>query len=66
MEAKLQPNVSLMGIVNRVQPYCRLAIITMQMMPTTSCAHRVRSEVLSPAVDCDCGKLVIRHSFLDT
>src|SRR6476646_10221788 len=28
------------GRTNSVQPYCRLAIITMQMMPKTSCAHR--------------------------
>ena len=28
------------GKTNSVQPYCRLAIITMQTMPKTSCSHR--------------------------
>src|SRR5947209_1876049 len=28
-----------MGLTNSVQPYCRLAIITMQTMPKTSCHH---------------------------
>src|SRR5215472_177375 len=29
--------------MNSVQPYCRLAIITMQMMPRTSWPHRVHA-----------------------
>src|SRR5205809_7235508 len=29
-----------MGLTNRVQPYCRFAIIAMQTMPMTSCSHR--------------------------
>jgi hypothetical protein len=29
-----------MGSTKRFQPYCRLAIITMQMMPKMSCHHR--------------------------
>src|SRR2546427_13045731 len=29
-----------MGLTNRVQPYCRFAIIAMQTMPMTSCIHR--------------------------
>src|SRR6267378_3179669 len=29
-----------MGFTNRVQPYCRLAIMAMQKMPTTSCTQR--------------------------
>src|SRR3979409_2359273 len=28
-----------MGLTKSVQPYCRLAIITMQTMPKTSCHH---------------------------
>src|SRR5438105_4504632 len=35
-----------MGLTNRVQPYCRLAIITMQMMPKTSCPQRVASDAI--------------------
>src|ERR671930_563175 len=38
------------GLTNSVQPYCRLAIITMQMMPNTSCIHRVASEVAASEV----------------
>src|SRR3989338_6548237 len=33
-----------MGPTNSVQPYCRLAIITMQMMPKTSWLQRVASD----------------------
>ena len=29
------------GVTNSVQPYCRLAIITMQTMPIASCSQRV-------------------------
>src|SRR5262249_11642153 len=32
-----------MGLTNSVQPYCRFAIITMQMMPKISCPQRVHS-----------------------
>src|SRR6476660_5850715 len=35
------------GLTNRVQPYCRLAIITMQMMPKTSCPQRVASDAVA-------------------
>src|SRR4029077_8193345 len=35
------------GLTNRVQPYCRLAIITMQMMPKSSCPHRVASDAVA-------------------
>ena len=34
---------SLMGSTNSVQPYCRLAIITIVKMPTTNCVHRLRT-----------------------
>src|SRR5713101_1747665 len=35
------------GLTNRVQPYCRLAIITMQMMPKISWPHRVASDAVA-------------------
>src|ERR1700761_750205 len=38
------------GLTNRVQPYCRLAIITMQTMPMTSCPQRVASEAVACSV----------------
>jgi hypothetical protein len=31
-----------MGLTNSVQPYWRLAIIDIQMMPRSSCHHRER------------------------
>src|SRR6266851_8725156 len=37
------------GLTNKVQPYCRLAIITMQMMPKISCPQRVASEAMGRA-----------------
>src|SRR4051794_23421261 len=33
-----------MGLTKSVHPYCKLAIITMQMMPKISCPQRVASE----------------------
>src|SRR5262245_45076479 len=47
IDARFQPYFSLMGIVKSVQPYWRLAIITMQMMPTVSWPQRVVSEARS-------------------
>src|SRR5262245_10381640 len=38
------------GLTNRVQQYCRLAIITMQMMPKTSCPQRVASDAVACSV----------------
>src|SRR5215813_10782368 len=35
---------SSIGLMNSVQPYCRLAIITMQMTPRASWPHRVHTE----------------------
>src|SRR5262249_51229853 len=35
---------------NRVQPYCRLAIITMQTRPKTSCPQRVASDAVACSV----------------
>src|SRR5262249_47544506 len=45
MAARLQWYLSSIGSMNSVQPYCRLAIITMQTMPRTSWPHRVHTEV---------------------
>src|SRR5436309_10578726 len=39
IEARSQPNFFWMSGTKNVQPYCRLAIITMQMTPMTSCTH---------------------------
>src|SRR4029077_19320995 len=39
IDARSQPNVFWMSGTKKVQPYCRLAIITMQMTPTTSCVQ---------------------------
>src|SRR5215471_14726078 len=44
IEARFQPCFWLIGIVKSVQPYWRLAIITMQMMPMISWVQRVASE----------------------
>src|ERR1700730_14618279 len=41
MAARPQGYFSPIGQTNSVQPYCRLAIITMQMMPATSCSQRI-------------------------
>src|SRR5262249_23437837 len=37
------------GLTNKVQPYCRLAIITMQMMPKMSWPQRVASDATGRA-----------------
>src|ERR1700720_3388552 len=39
-----------MGSTNSVQPYCRLAIITMQTMPAANWPHRVLSEAMAGAL----------------
>jgi hypothetical protein len=36
------------GLTNSVQPYCKLAIITMQMMPKTSWLQRVAGDAIDP------------------
>src|SRR5438477_6557257 len=38
--ARPQWYLASIGSTNSVQPYCRLAIITMQAMPNTSCSQR--------------------------
>src|ERR1041385_596945 len=42
-----------MGLTNSVQPYCRLAIITMQMMPNSNWAHRVPLDAPTRADVCE-------------
>src|ERR1035441_2575316 len=44
IEAMDQPCALLIGLTNSVQPYCRLAIITMQMMLNIRLIQRVPSE----------------------
>src|SRR5260221_8504920 len=39
IDARSQPNFFWMSGTKNVQPYCRLAIITMQMTPMMSCTH---------------------------
>jgi hypothetical protein len=39
------PYLASIGSMNRVQPYCRLAIITRQMMPSTNWRQRVHRDV---------------------
>src|SRR5258707_8689369 len=59
-----QPYLSAIGLTNRVQPYCRFAIIAMQTMPMTSCIHRYEAGlviVLKPAA---CASLLINSSFV--
>ena len=40
MAVRPQWNFWSIGLTNSVQPYCRLAIITMQSTPNTSCRQR--------------------------
>jgi hypothetical protein len=53
MAARSQPNFFWMPGTKNVQPYCRLAIITMQMMPITSWVQRSAAEALGTAEACD-------------
>ena len=38
--ALVQPYLSAIGLTNKVQPYCRFAIMAMQTIPMTSCIQR--------------------------
>src|SRR6267143_470283 len=46
IEARPQWNLASIGFTNSVQPYCRFAIMAMQMMPITSCTHRYAVDFL--------------------
>src|SRR6202171_5556282 len=62
--ALVQPYLSAMGLTNRVQPYCRFAIIAMQTMPISNCIQRYEAGlviVLSPAAS---ASLCIDSSFI--
>src|SRR5512134_564567 len=59
--AMLQPCFSWIGWMNRVQPYCRLAIATTQAMPRTSCPQRAMRLAL-----CRLGPLPANPSKLET
>src|ERR1700744_4166757 len=48
IDASDQPCALLIGLTKSVQPYCRLAISTMQMMQTMSCVQRVVEEATAP------------------
>src|ERR1051326_6342362 len=49
MSVRPQWNFASMGSTKYVQPYCRLAIITMQMMPAINWIQRLTGTVLSEA-----------------
>src|SRR5436190_23129203 len=49
MAPRSQPNFFWMSGTKKVQPYCRLAIITMQMTPTTSWLQRSAAEARGAA-----------------
>ena len=46
MPAMLQPLAWCIGLTNRVQPYCRLAIRIMQTRPSQSCDQRSAFTIL--------------------
>src|ERR1700688_112785 len=47
IEAIDQPCALLIGLTNNVHPYCRLAIITMQMMQNVSWTQRVEDDAIA-------------------
>src|SRR6185437_1249475 len=51
IEAIDQPCALLIGLTKSVQPYCRLAIIIMQMMQKIRLTHRVDSETRAVAIE---------------
>ncbi len=48
---RVQPCALLIGLTKSVQPYCRLAIMTMQMTHKIRLTHRVESETRAVAPD---------------
>src|ERR1700755_1567710 len=57
MEARPHPNSFWMPGTKNVQPYCRLAIITMQITPMTNCAHRFQEGAATPVHSCVVGAI---------
>ena len=52
IEARSHPNAFWMPGTKNVQPYCRLAIITMQMTPVANCAQRFQEGAATPVDSC--------------
>src|SRR5205807_907981 len=63
IEAIDQPCVWLIGLTNRVQPYCRLAIITMQTTQKINWAQRVVSVTKTRSLD-GAATVIAKASFL--
>ena len=53
IDGRPQWNLLSIGRTNNVHPYCRLAIITMQMMPATSWTRRVDDGRASAGAELD-------------
>src|SRR5947207_8592411 len=54
IDARPQPNFFWMSGTKNVQPYCRLAIITMQLTPMMSCVHGIeKNDLLEAAAGVD-------------
>src|SRR3954468_21992162 len=53
MAARPQWNFASIGLTKSVHPYCRLAIIVMQMMPNSSCHQRPANAPCEPDADCE-------------
>src|ERR1700676_2474435 len=64
MAALVQPYLSAIGLTNRVQPYCRFAIIAMQTMPMTSCIHRYEAGLVIALRPPASASLCINSSFV--
>src|SRR5207253_3304582 len=65
IDARSQPNFFWMSGTKNVQPYCRLAIITMQMTPTMSWVHGFeKNDLLEAAAGVDAISFSSVHYFL--
>src|ERR1700686_5179218 len=63
IDARSQPNFFWMSGTKKVQPYCRLAIITMQTTPTVSCTQGdAKNDLVSCADAIECLLLVSASS----
>src|SRR5256885_3795829 len=60
MAARPQWNLASIGLTKSVQPYCRLAIIVMQMMPNNNCHQRPASMPCGAAAVCRSIRLLLR------
>ena len=58
MAARSHPCCSCIGLTKKVQPYCRLAIMHMQITPNSSCSQRFgRSPATLSLISCPSGFL---------